>query len=183
MSCFRQLRARYQLCNVIFWTFFAPTYLSNLIKGSVLCSTDDLTTIAYDDIRNQLSNEELGVGTSTLLLLTEFQDEVEGTPIETRFFSSIRLFYQETVRKMFAKFPFKDPVLSDLSLLDPRQREHVPPASVVRLCSRFSLLTQVINGMIFLVNFVTLEQHWMNVYLRSISQLLTAPGLSNFGWQ
>ena len=38
---------------------------------------------------------------------------------------------------MFAKFPFKDPVLSDLSLLDPRQREHVPPASVVRLCSRF----------------------------------------------
>ena len=38
---------------------------------------------------------------------------------------------------MFAKFPFKDPVLSDLSLLDPHQREHVPPASVVHLCSRF----------------------------------------------
>ena len=37
---------------------------------------------------------------------------------------------------MFAKFPFKDSVLSDLSLLDPRQREHVPSASVVRLCSR-----------------------------------------------
>ena len=116
---------------------FLRSYLSNLVKDSVLRSTDDLTTIAYDDIRNQLSNEELGVGTSTLLLLAEFQDEVEGTPIETRFFSSIRLFYQETVRIFFAKFPFKDPVLSDLSLLDPRQREHVPPASVVRLCSRF----------------------------------------------
>ena len=96
------------------------SYLSNFIKGSVLCSIDDLTTIAYDDIQNQLSNEELGVGTSTLLLLAEFQDEVEGTPIETCFFSSVRLFYQETVRKMFAKFPFKDSVLSDLSLLDPR---------------------------------------------------------------
>ena len=77
------------------------------------------------------------VGTSTLLLLAEIQDEVEGTPIETRFFSSVRLFYQETVRNMFVKFPFKDPVLKDLSLLDRLQRENVPPASVVRLCSRF----------------------------------------------
>ena len=110
------------------------SYPSNLIKGSVLRSTDVLTTIAYS---KSISNEELGVGTSTLLLLAEFQDEVEGTPIETRFFSSVRLFYQETIRKFFAKFPFKDPVLSDLSLLDPRQREHVPPTSVVRLCSRF----------------------------------------------
>ena len=57
-----------------------------------LRSTDDLTIIAYDDIENQLTNEELGVGTSTLLLLAEFQYEVKGTPIETRFFSSIRLF-------------------------------------------------------------------------------------------
>ena len=47
----------------------------------------------------------------------------------------------------------------------------------------FSLLAQVMNRMIFLVNSVTLEQHWMNVYLHSISELLTAPGLSNFGWQ
>ena len=53
----------------------------------------------------------------------------------------MRLFYQETVHKMLAKFPFRDPVLSDLvhkmlakfrfrhavltdlGLLDPRQRE------------------------------------------------------------
>ena len=110
------------------------SYFSNFIKGTLLRSTDD---IAYDDVENQLSNEELGVGISTLLLLAEFQDEIEGTPIETRFFSSVRLFYQETVRKMFAKFPFKDSVLTDLSLLDPHQREIISLASVVRLCSRF----------------------------------------------
>ena len=41
---------------------------------------------------------------------------------------------------MFAKFPFKDPVIRDLSLLDPHQRENVPPASVVRYVVDFSLL-------------------------------------------
>ena len=77
--------------------------------------------VAYDDFASQLSNEDLGVGTSTLLLLLEFQDEIEGTPVETRFFSSVRLFYRETGHKMLAKFLFKDPVLTDLGLLDPRQ--------------------------------------------------------------
>ena len=37
------------------------SYISNFIKGSVLCSNDDLTTIAYDVIENQLSKEELRV--------------------------------------------------------------------------------------------------------------------------
>ena len=85
-------------------------YLSNLIKGSVLRSTDDLTTIAYDDIRNQLSNEELGVDTSTLLLLAEFQDEVEATPIETRFFlplgSFIRKLYEKCLQNFLLKILF-----------------------------------------------------------------------------
>ena len=107
-------------------------YLSNLIKSRVLRSTDDLTTIAYDDIRNQLSNEELGVGTSTLLLLAEFQHEVEATPIETRFFLPLGSFIRKLNEKCLQNF-----LLSDLSLLDPHQQEHVPPASVVHLCSRF----------------------------------------------
>ena len=76
--------------------------------------------IDYKDPSIQLSNEELGVGTSTLLL-SEFQDEIEGTPVERRFFSCVRHFYQETVCQMIAKFPFKVTVLTDLGLLDPRQ--------------------------------------------------------------
>ena len=38
-------------------------------------------------------------GTLTLLLIAKFQDEIENKPIETCFFSSVRLFYHETVKQ------------------------------------------------------------------------------------
>ena len=38
---------------------------------------------------------------------------------------------------MLAKFPFKDPVLTHLGLLHPRQREKISPAAVRCLCNRF----------------------------------------------
>ena len=55
-------------------------YLSNLSDPNVLRSTDDITNIDYRDQSNQVSDDELGVGTSTRLFLCgELQDDVEGT--------------------------------------------------------------------------------------------------------
>ena len=90
MLCFRLQLTRFPQCKVIYWICFALT-LRTLFR---LCSTDDVTIVAIDDFASQLSNEELGVGTSTLLLLSEFQDEIKGTPVETCFF-----FFCETFLK------------------------------------------------------------------------------------
>ena len=86
---------------------------------------------------NQLSNDALAIGTETLLFLSENEDELEGTVIESRFFESVRLFYETAVMKMLAKFPHKDKTLKDLSFLDPRNRTKCSPQALVHLCKHF----------------------------------------------
>ena len=44
-------------------------YLSNFIKPEVLSGADDVTSIDYTDPNNQVSDDELGIGTLTRLLL------------------------------------------------------------------------------------------------------------------
>ena len=68
-------------------------YLANFIKPEVITAASDITAINYRDQNNQLSNDTLAIGTETLLFLSEFEDEIEGTLIERRFFRSVRVFY------------------------------------------------------------------------------------------
>ena len=79
----------------------------------------------------------MAIGKETLLLLAEFQDEIEGTAIESKFFSSVRLFYETVVAKLVAKFPLKDKTFSDLSFIDPKNRARSMPRGIIRLCNRF----------------------------------------------
>ena len=83
-----------------------------------------------------MDNEELGIGTATRLLLEEESDTFEGTCQEANFFSTVREFYHEAVCKMLDKFPFRDPIFRDLSLLDPRNRRNALGSndSTCRLC-------------------------------------------------
>ena len=61
-------------------------FMSNFIDPNVLREADDVTSINYRDINKQLSDDELGIGTSTRLLLCgEFEDEIVGTRVEKRF--------------------------------------------------------------------------------------------------
>ena len=83
-------------------------YLANFIKPEVIVAADDITALDYKDRENQLSNESLGVGTETLLFLSEMGDDIEDTTMERKFFNSVRLFYETTVSKMLAKGPLKD---------------------------------------------------------------------------
>ena len=83
-------------------------YLANFIKPEVLTAASDITTINYCDRNNQLSNDTLAIGTETLLFLSEFEDEIEGTLVERKFFRSVRVFYETVVSKLLAKFPLKD---------------------------------------------------------------------------
>ena len=62
-------------------------FMSNFIDSNVLKSTNDITSIKYQNRCNQVTDAELGVGTSTRMLLCgELEDEVVGTSIESKFF-------------------------------------------------------------------------------------------------
>ena len=113
------------------------SYLKIFVKQHVLLAAEDITTVQYTDSRNQVGDNELGIGMATRLLLIDNEDEVAGTQLEKSFFNVVRLFYQNTVAKLLSKFPFKDQTLDDLNILDPCKRLVITPPSILRLCQRF----------------------------------------------
>ena len=101
--------------------------MANYLKPEVITAADDITTIDYHDQEKQLSNDALAIGTETLLFMSEIEDEIEGTVIERKFFSSVRLFYEAVVTKILTKFPLKDKRQVTYHLLTPviDQKVHV----------------------------------------------------------
>ena len=114
-------------------------YMSNFIKPEILSTTEDITTIQYLHQDNQVGNDELGIGTSTrLLLVGEFEDVVVGTVVERQFFAYVREFYETSVSKMLVKFPFTNGTLKEMAFLDPRNRTMASVTGIVSLASRFT---------------------------------------------
>ena len=75
----------------------------------------NLMSSDYLDPENQATNDELGIGTTTRLLLCgDLEDEVVGTSIERRFYKYVRSFYEANVSKILNKFPFKDDTIREL---------------------------------------------------------------------
>ena len=117
-------------------------YLSNFVDSSVLRSCSDITTINYGDISAQVSDSELAIGTSTRMLLCgKLEDEIVGTPMEARFYKSVRTFCETSVSKILAKFPFNDNTLKKLQFLDPRKRFNMATADVLDLAGQFTSYT------------------------------------------
>ena len=114
-------------------------FLSNFIQPELLSAmpNDRIHIFDYENVANQLSNYEIGIGTATRLHLIENADELEGTQREENFFQSVRGFYVECVRKIVSKFPFTDRIVSDLGMLNPQNCYSVTSASVTRLLNRF----------------------------------------------
>ena len=118
------------------------TFMSNFIDPKALQECDDITTIDFCDKSNQLSDDELGIGTSTRLLLCgELEDDIVGTRKENPFFERVRTFYETAVSKILAKFPLGDDSLKELALLDPRNRNKTTTVGLVAQANRFTSFT------------------------------------------
>lgn len=102
---------------------------------------DNVTTVDFKDADNQLSDDELGIGTSTKLLLCGLEDDIVGTRKEARFFSSVRTFYETAVSKILAKFPFADETITELAFLDPRNRMKTTVNGLIVLANCFTTFT------------------------------------------
>ena len=59
-------------------------FLSNFIKPELLAATtnEELHNFDYATLRNQVSNDELGIGTAARLHLIDMSDKLEGTQRE-----------------------------------------------------------------------------------------------------
>ena len=115
------------------------SYLANFIRSECLVDVP-MEGIAQFDFENpdlEAPDTELAIGTATRLLLMDEADNIEGTHRELSFFSAVRQFYREVVRKMICKFPFGDITIQDLSILDPKNCLKVTSGSVHRLAKRF----------------------------------------------
>jgi len=66
--------------------------MSNFIDQDIIKNSDDITTVNFTEKEIQLSDSELGIGTSTRMLLYDELDHVVGTTAERNFFGSIAHF-------------------------------------------------------------------------------------------
>lgn len=108
-------------------------YAANLLKNDViLAAGDNLQDLSLTPA-NQLSDENLGIGTDTWCCLNVLEEEEDIKP----FFRGVRQFYVETIKKMIQKFPFGDTFLKDLGMLQPEKTSSFSPATILHLAKRF----------------------------------------------
>ena len=115
---------------------FVKLYAANLLKKEALLEASDNLRLLNFDSSNQLSNENLGIGNSTWLVLAEVETEHDTKP----FYVAVRKFYLATIKKMLKKFPFGDSILKDLGILQPEKTTSYDVSTVVSLAKRFPQL-------------------------------------------
>ena len=114
------------------------SFLANFVDPDVIKSADDITSVDFTNKSLQLNDDELGIGTSTRLLLCgEFEDLV-GTSIEQSFFTCVRIFYETCVSKMIDKYPFNNEMIQQLAFLDPRNKDKTSFTGIVHLANQFA---------------------------------------------
>lgn len=108
-------------------------YASNfLTSDTILAANDNLRNLEFAE-ENQVSNEDLGIGTETWMTIAELEATHDTAP----FFNAVRAFYVNSTKKMLNKFPFGDTLLKDLSVLQPENTSSFPFSTVASLAKRF----------------------------------------------
>ena len=122
--------------------FFSETcrllrlYAANLLKSDViLAAGDNLKNLSLER-RGQLTDENLGIGAATWSCLAVLESTHDLKP----FFTSIRKFYCETIKKMQKKFPFDDSLMKDLGVLQPENTANYAVSTIISLAKRFPQL-------------------------------------------
>ena len=92
-------------------------YASNILKKEEILEVGDDMKRLKLDASSQVTDEHLGIGDDTWVSVAELEQEHDTKP----FFSAVRTFYLETIKKMVKKFPFGDTLMKKLSILDPNK--------------------------------------------------------------
>ncbi len=117
-------------------------FLVKFVQMEHVKACKNLQELDFADRELQHGSDRIAVGMPTRTILAQADEEGEENPTITpiqqeRFFTSVRAFYEAAVRKMVAKFPFDDPILADLAVLDPRKKDQLDYTPIVRLAGIF----------------------------------------------
>ena len=111
-------------------------YASHLLKPEAITAASDNHSLLNLSHENQLTDENLGIGTETWRSLVELEAERELKP----FFSAVRKFFIASITKMLKKFPFGDSILKDLGVLQPQQTASYSIDTILGLAKHFPQL-------------------------------------------
>nr|XP_055075693.1 uncharacterized protein LOC129455070 isoform X2 [Misgurnus anguillicaudatus] len=75
---------------------------------------------------HQLADEDLFIGADTKTFMKSAEFPVSA---EKKIFQTVRSFYEAVLKKMFSSFPFDNPLLRDLKVLDPAARLNITPGT------------------------------------------------------
>jgi hypothetical protein len=114
-------------------------FMGKFVKAKVIQSAEDLTAVPFKNQDYQLNDNIIAIGVTTRAYMVDHADDIPPSSL-SRFFSSVRKFYQVVAAKMLDKFPFKDPVVNCLKFLNPAMRGELPPSLITDLARRFPSL-------------------------------------------
>ena len=97
-----------------------------------MAAGDNLNSLSLDK-RGHLTDENLGIWTATWACLSELEETHNSKP----FFTAVRTFYVQTIKKMQKRFPFDDSLMKDLGILQPEKISEYEVSTIISLARRF----------------------------------------------
>ena len=108
-------------------------HASNLLKPECIVAVgDDLSQLNLAT-RNQLADENLGLGDATWTYISGMEEELDPKTL----YKAVRSFYVASLQKMQKIFPFGDSIFQDLGIINPDQVCSYDFTTVERLAKRF----------------------------------------------
>ena len=112
------------------------SYLTNFVKEAVINEASDVTEVDFSNLDNQKVDEDLVIGSAAQKYIREIEDETDPAVIKT-FYTSVRKGYAAVVMKLLQRFPFDNPVLTAVSILNPNKRADFTQKDVLFLAETF----------------------------------------------
>jgi len=113
-------------------------FLTKFIKMSVIKEAEDLSKVDYKNREFFHNRSNIAVGMAARSEI--FAEELDDYTLD-RYFTAVENFYVSVTSKMFAKFPYEDKILQDLTFLNPvRAADTIEKSAISRLAERFSVV-------------------------------------------
>lgn len=104
-------------------------FLGKFVWAKVIQTSQSLTSVPFEDNQNQLQDNIIAIGSAARAYLVDNEGEIPISSLR-KFFMSVRKFYISVTSKMLAKFPFEDPDVCGISLMNPKNRGDLPPSAI-----------------------------------------------------
>ena len=112
-------------------------FLAKYIKATAIAAMEEANDVNYENVENQLSDEDVFIGSQTRIYLVQHEDDLIASSQFQEFFTNVRQYYCEATRQIKKRFSFGDTVLKHLIVLDPEKRLSVTTSNIAGLAVRF----------------------------------------------